>query len=143
LKVNLIQNTAISFSVCVEDKFDNFNELNAILSKKFKVDFSQNVTYIPLDTLMTRCRHSREWQKVVLKQISTETMQIDTECEILDYYSPIDCGDFITVGSILSRLDSISSVFTNIGKQNVDLFALGKKSILQYLKNIYLILSPI
>jgi aspartate kinase len=30
LKVNLIQNTAISFSVCVEDKFDNFNELNAI-----------------------------------------------------------------------------------------------------------------
>jgi aspartate kinase len=53
LKVNLIQNTAISFSVCVEDKFDNFNELNAILSKKFKVDFSQNVTYIPLDTLMT------------------------------------------------------------------------------------------
>jgi aspartate kinase len=33
LKVNLIQNTA-SFSVCVEDKFDNFNELNAILSKK-------------------------------------------------------------------------------------------------------------
>jgi aspartate kinase len=39
LKVNLIQNTAISFSVC-EDKFDNFNELNAILSKKkFKVDF--------------------------------------------------------------------------------------------------------
>jgi aspartate kinase len=45
LKVNLIQNTAISFSVC-EDKFDNFNELNAILSKKkFKVDFSsQNVT---------------------------------------------------------------------------------------------------
>jgi aspartate kinase len=52
LKVNLIQNTAISFSVCVEDKFDNFNELNAILSKKFKVDFSQNVT-LPLDTLMT------------------------------------------------------------------------------------------
>jgi aspartate kinase len=50
LKVNLIQNTAISFSVCVEDKFDNFNELNAILSKKFKVDFSQNL-YIPLDTL--------------------------------------------------------------------------------------------
>jgi aspartate kinase len=51
LKVNLIQNTAISFSVCVEDKFDNFNELNAILSKKFKVDFSQNVTL--LDLLMT------------------------------------------------------------------------------------------
>jgi aspartate kinase len=40
LKVNLIQNTAL-VSPYVEDKFDNFNELNAILSKKFKVDFSQ------------------------------------------------------------------------------------------------------
>jgi aspartate kinase len=52
LKVNL-KIIPLFFSVCVEDKFDNFNELNAILSKKFKVDFSQNVTYIPLDTLMT------------------------------------------------------------------------------------------
>jgi aspartate kinase len=58
LKVNLIQNTAISFSVCVEDKFDNFNELNAILSKKFKVDFSQNVTLYTIrhfnDSLQTQ-----------------------------------------------------------------------------------------
>jgi aspartate kinase len=33
LKVNLIQNSAISFSVCVEDKFDNFTDLNAIYQK--------------------------------------------------------------------------------------------------------------
>jgi aspartate kinase len=52
LKVNLIQNTAISFSVCVEDKFDNFNELNAILSKKIQSRL-QSKLYIPLDTLMT------------------------------------------------------------------------------------------
>jgi aspartate kinase len=32
LKVNLIQNTAIS-PACVEDKFDNFNELNAFYQK--------------------------------------------------------------------------------------------------------------
>jgi aspartate kinase len=43
LKVNLIQNTAISFAVCV-DKFDNFKSLNSLLSKKFKVDFNENVT---------------------------------------------------------------------------------------------------
>jgi hypothetical protein len=36
IKVNLIQNSAISFSVCVEDKFDNFKALNAILSKKIQ-----------------------------------------------------------------------------------------------------------
>jgi aspartate kinase len=35
LKVNLIQNTAISFSVC-EDKFDNFNELNLFYQKNSK-----------------------------------------------------------------------------------------------------------
>jgi aspartate kinase len=35
IKVNLIQNF-ISFSVCVEDKFDNFKALNAILSKKIQ-----------------------------------------------------------------------------------------------------------
>jgi len=34
IKVSLIQNSAISFSVCVEDKFGNFNELKSILSKK-------------------------------------------------------------------------------------------------------------
>jgi aspartate kinase len=32
-KSKLNQNSAISFSVCVEDKFDNFKALNAILSK--------------------------------------------------------------------------------------------------------------
>jgi aspartate kinase len=39
---NLIQNTAIS--LCVEDKFDNFNELNAILSKKIQSRLQPNVT---------------------------------------------------------------------------------------------------
>ena len=33
LKVNLIQNSAISFSVCIEDKFNNFNDVKSILAK--------------------------------------------------------------------------------------------------------------
>jgi aspartate kinase len=79
LKVNLIQNTAISFSVCVEDKFDNFNELNAILSKKFKVDFSQNVTLYTIRHFNDSAAQTVEnGKKVILKQISTETMQIVT-----------------------------------------------------------------
>jgi aspartate kinase len=79
LKVNLIQNTAISFSVCVEDKFDNFNELNTILSKKFKVDFSQNVTLYTIRHFNDSAAETVEnGKKVVLKQISTETMQIVT-----------------------------------------------------------------
>jgi aspartate kinase len=79
LKVNLIQNTAISFSVCVEDKFDNFNELNAILSKKFKVDYSQNVTLYTIRHFNDSAAQTVEnGKKVILKQISTETMQIVT-----------------------------------------------------------------
>jgi aspartate kinase len=79
LKVNLIQNTAISFSVCVEDKFDNFNELNAILSKKFKVDFSKNVTLYTIRHFNDAAAETVEQgKKVILKQVSTETMQIVT-----------------------------------------------------------------
>jgi aspartate kinase len=111
LKVNLIQNTAISFSVCVEDKFDNFNELNAILSKKIQSRLQSKCNFT-IRHFNDSAADSREWQKVVLKQISTETMQIVTsEWQLLDYYSPIDCGDFINVGSILSRLDGFIRLY--------------------------------
>lgn len=80
LKVNLIQNSAISFSVCVEDKFGNFNELNAILSKKFKVDFTQGVTLYTIRHFDEKAAHTVEENKtVLLKQVSTETMQIVTK----------------------------------------------------------------
>jgi aspartate kinase len=80
LKVNLIQNSAISFSVCVEDKFNNFNELNAILSKKFKVDFSKEVTLYTIRHFNDLAAETVELgKKVILKQVSTETMQIVTQ----------------------------------------------------------------
>ena len=80
LKVNLIQNSAISFSVCVEDKFDNFKDLNAILSKKFKVDFTENVTLFTIRHFDEKAAQTVEENKtVVLKQVSRETMQIITK----------------------------------------------------------------
>jgi aspartate kinase len=80
LKVNLIQNSAISFSVCVEDKFDNFKELNTILSKKFKVDFSENTTLYTIRHFNDKAAQTVEERKtVILKQVSTETMQIVTK----------------------------------------------------------------
>jgi len=79
LKVNLIQNSAISFSVCVEDKFGNFNDCNAILSKKFKVDFTENVTLYTIRHFNEQAAQTVEDNKtVLLKQISKETMQIVT-----------------------------------------------------------------
>jgi aspartate kinase len=79
LKVNLIQNSAISFSVCVEDKFGNFDALNEILSQRFKVDFSRNVTLYTIRHFNDQAAAVVEKDKnVILKQVSTETMQIIT-----------------------------------------------------------------
>lgn len=80
IKVNLIQNSAISFSVCVEDKFENFNDMNAILSKKFKVDFSENVTLYTIRHFDDKAAEAVEENKeVLLKQVSRETMQMVTK----------------------------------------------------------------
>ena len=80
IKVNLIQNSAISFSVCVEDKFGNFGELNAKLSKKFKVDFNEDVTLYTIRHFNYQAAKLVEENKIVLlKQVSRETMQIITK----------------------------------------------------------------
>ena len=77
IKVSLIQNSAISFSVCIEDKFGNFNELKAILSKKFKVAYNENVSLYTIRHFDEKAMKMVEENKVVLlKQVSRETMQI-------------------------------------------------------------------
>jgi len=80
MKVSLIQNSAISFSVCIEDKFGNFNELKSILSKKFKVSYNENVSLYTIRHFTKEAAEMVEKDKsVLLKQISRETMQIVTK----------------------------------------------------------------
>jgi aspartate kinase len=80
IKVSLIQNTAISFSICIEDKFENFNELRTILSKKFKVSYNENVSLYTIRHFSKEAAEMVEKDKTVLvKQISRETMQIVTK----------------------------------------------------------------
>lgn len=80
MKVSLIQNSAISFSVCMEDKFGNFNELRAILAKKFKVSYNENVSLYTIRHFTKEAAEMVEKDKVVLlKQISRETMQVVTK----------------------------------------------------------------
>ena len=80
MKVSLIQNSAISFSICVEDKFDNFDALKNILSKKFKVSFNENVSLYTIRHFDEKATAIVELNKeVLLKQISRETMQIVTK----------------------------------------------------------------
>ena len=80
MKVSLIQNSAISFSVCMEDKFGNFNDLKVILSKKFKVAYNENVSLYTIRHFTKEAAEMVEKDKVVLlKQISRETMQVVTK----------------------------------------------------------------
>jgi aspartate kinase len=80
MKVSLIQNSAISFSVCVEDKFGNFNDLKNILAKKFKVSYNENVSLYTIRHFDEKASKMVETDKdVLLKQVSRETMQIVTK----------------------------------------------------------------
>lgn len=80
IKTSLIQNSAISFSVCLEDKFGNFNEVKNILSKKFKISYNENVSLYTIRHFDEKAAKIVEKDKTVLvKQISRETMQIVTK----------------------------------------------------------------
>ena len=82
MKVSLIQNSAISFSVCIDDKFGNFNVLKSILSKKFKISYNENVSLFTIRHFDEKAAQIVEKNKIVLlKQVSRETMQIITKEE--------------------------------------------------------------
>lgn len=80
IKVNLIQNSAISFSVCIEDKYGNFEALKTSLSKKFKVSFNENVSLYTVRHFDEAAAQIVEKNKtILLKQISRETLQVVTK----------------------------------------------------------------
>ena len=80
MKVSLIQNSAISFSVCVEDKFGNFTALRTALSKKFKVAYNENVSLYTIRHFDEQAAQIVAQNKtVLLKQSSRETLQLITK----------------------------------------------------------------
>lgn len=80
LKVNLIQNSALSFSVCVEDNFNNFNTFLKDVKVKYKVTYNEGVTLFTIRHFDSKAISEIEKKhKVLLKQISTETIQIVVE----------------------------------------------------------------
>ena len=77
MKVDLIQNSAISFSVCVDNKFGHLQELISELKSKFKVDFVEGVSLYTIRHFNDEAAKSLESGKeVLLKQRGTETYQI-------------------------------------------------------------------
>ena len=77
MKVDLIQNSAISFSVCVFDKFNKMEELIHELSGRFQVDYTADVSLYTIrhfqagsaDFLLRK-------HELLLEQRTQETMQL-------------------------------------------------------------------
>ena len=77
LKVNLIQNSAISFSVCIEDKYNNFQQFLLQIKTKYKVNYFENVTLYTIRHATTNTIESIVQKgEVLLKQRTQGTVQL-------------------------------------------------------------------
>ncbi len=77
MKVNMIQNSAISFSVCIEDNFNNFNQLFEALRPKYEVRFNKDLTLYTVRHFRDEdLRMLEKGNTVLLKQLSRETAQL-------------------------------------------------------------------
>ena len=78
MKVDLIQNSAISFSVCVDNKFGKLEELLNLLKSRFKVVHHEGVSlytirHFDTEALTSHCKMER---KFLLEQRGKETVQL-------------------------------------------------------------------
>ncbi len=80
MKVDVIQNSAISFSVCVDNIYDNLDKLLLQLKAKFKVSCHENVSLYTIRHYTKDSILQMEKDKtVLLKQLTQETVQIVTK----------------------------------------------------------------
>ena len=80
IKVDLIQNSAISFSVCVDNKFNNVDKLITHLKAKFKVKYHKNVSLYTVRHFTKEAIDLLEKDKTrLLKQLTRQTVQLVTK----------------------------------------------------------------
>ena len=77
LAVNLIQNSAISFSVCIDNKFNQFEAFYEELKSSYKVEVTKGVDLYTI-RLFDRAAvtNIRSLGTSILTQVNKETMQI-------------------------------------------------------------------
>lgn len=77
MKVDLIQNSAISFSVCVDNKFDRLQDLLNILKGKFKVVHQEGVSLFTIRHFTPDAIASiQNGKEILLEQRAKETVQL-------------------------------------------------------------------
>ncbi len=80
LKVNLIQNSAISFSVSVDDKYENFQSFYDELKSSFNIKYYKDVVLYTIRHFDNDSIESIKAKgKSVIRQINTETAQLVIE----------------------------------------------------------------
>lgn len=77
MKVDLIQNSAISFSVCVDNKFGKLQELLDLLKSRFKVVYHENVSLYTIRHFDAESIASlQKGKEILLEQRGIETVQL-------------------------------------------------------------------
>lgn len=77
MKVDLIQNSAISFSVCVDNKFGRLQELLNLLKSRFKVNYHEGVSLYTVRHFDSKAIASLvNGHEVLLEQRGVETIQL-------------------------------------------------------------------
>ena len=80
MKVDVIQNSAISFSVCVDNIYNNLEKLLQHLRAKFRVTYNENVSLYTIRHYNENAIKQLEHDKtVLLKQLTQTTVQIVTK----------------------------------------------------------------
>ena len=80
IKVSMMQNSAISLALCLEDKFGKIDEVNQTLTQQFSTDVVKNVSlYTVRNANMDELSNFYADKKILLEQISKNTVQIVTQ----------------------------------------------------------------
>ena len=76
IKINLIQNSAISFSVCIDDPKEKLQKLLEILQKKFFLFFNKNLELLTIINYMEiEIKKTILNKKIFLEQKSRRTVR--------------------------------------------------------------------
>ena len=77
IKVSLMQNSAISLALCLEDKFNNVDELEAELEQDFNTEIVENVSLFTIrNARLENLVKLYEGKNVLLEQITKTTVQM-------------------------------------------------------------------
>ncbi|WP_435260665.1 aspartate kinase [Tenacibaculum sp. nBUS_03] len=77
LKVNLIQNSALSFSVCIDDKYSNFDRFYNELQEMYLIKSYKEVTLYTIRHFNDEAINTiRKKGEAIIRQINTETAQL-------------------------------------------------------------------